>query len=331
MNENQYLPALGSFHIINDLAPLVHMIKAMSLTLTPKARQRLAWMDAYRECQNAARICRHFSIPLRTFWRWRKRYDPWDLKSLEDGSRKPKHFPRRTPWPVEQRVLALKAAHVRWGKEKLALVLERQGTHLSGKTCWRILKRHSRIVRYRTRKRKPLKPRVDWAEVRVPGDLVQVDAKYVSLNGMRLFQYTAIDVVSRFRHAEIHYALDQATTIRFLESVRQTASFKTRVVQTDNGSEFGKQVSAFLRTKGIRHVFSHVRRPQENAYVERSHRIDEEEFWSLGPFGTTVAELRSRFSLYLTQYNTERPSWALQGRTPVDVLADYHLQPCHMS
>ena len=63
------LPSLGSFHIIDDLAPLVHMIKAMSLTLSPPARQRLAWMDAHRECGNAAKVCRHFSIAgTQPFW-----------------------------------------------------------------------------------------------------------------------------------------------------------------------------------------------------------------------------------------------------------------------
>lgn len=322
----------GSFHIVNDLAPLARMMNVLSLQLSDKARSRLKWMDLYRECNNAAKVCRHFSIPLRTFWRWKRRYDPWDLKSLEDQSKKPKQSPRKTNWDVERNVIALKKAHPRWGKEKIALVLKSQGITISGKTCWRILKRRSLIVRYKTRKRKAPKPRVDWAQVRLPGDLIEVDTKYVSLHGRRMFQYTAIDVVSRWRHAEIHPAQDMATTVMFLSSVTAQAPFIVAVMQTDNGHEFGKVVTAWCRGRHIRHVFSHKARPVENGHVERSHRIDEEEFWSLGPGAVTVDDLRAKFADYMAMYNTLRPHWGLGGKTPVQALADYSLTaPCHMS
>jgi hypothetical protein len=58
---------LGSFHINRDLAPLVRMIRIMNRNLSAEARGRLAWMDAYRECGNAALVCRLFAVPLRTF------------------------------------------------------------------------------------------------------------------------------------------------------------------------------------------------------------------------------------------------------------------------
>lgn len=323
---------LSSFHLVNDLAPLVHMIKVMSLRLSDKARMRLQWMDAYRECGNAAQVCRHFSIPLRTFWRWQKRYDPWEVKSLEEKSRRPRHSPKKTHILLERRVLAIKAEHPRWGKEKIALVLKREGTVLSGKTVWKILKRHERIIRYRTRKRRAPKPRVDWASVRRPGDLVEVDTKYVSHHGRRMYQYTAIDVVSRIRHAEIHPVLDMATTIQFLGAVRTQTSFPITIIQTDNGHEFGKSVSRWCTDHGIRHVFSHKARPIENGHVERSHRIDEEEFWSIGAKGATLNDLRIHFAAYMDMYNTKRPHWGLGGKTPAEALASYSLsEPCHMS
>jgi transposase InsO family protein len=303
------------------------MIKTMSLELSDKARVRLKWMDAYRECGNAAAVCRHFSIPLRTFWRWKRRYDPWDLKSLEDRSRKPTRSPRRTPRERERLVLELKRRHPRWGAAKLALVLRtRQGVDPSAMTVWRILKRHGRIVRYRTRKRKPPKPRVNWAEVRLPGDLLQVDTKHATHLGRKAYQYTAIDVVTKDRRGDIFRTADMATTIRFLEAAVSAFGRKIVMVQTDNGPEFGREVTAWLRRRGIRHVFSHKRRPQENAYVERSHRIDEEEFWSLGGHGATFEDLRRNFAAYLAMYNTERPHWGLGGKTPAEALAAYSLK-----
>ncbi|MFH2062910.1 MAG: integrase core domain-containing protein [bacterium] len=295
----------------------------MSRTISDDARIRLAWMDSYRECGNAARVCRHFSIPLRTFWRWRRRYDPFDLASLECRRRGPKRPPARTPWEVERRVLALKREHPRWGRRKLALVLSREGAAPCGRTCGRILVRHGRSFRYRTRKRRAPKPRVRAAEMRLPGDLLQVDTKYVALGSRRLFQYTAVDVVSRWRHAEIHPELDSATAAAFLGSAAASAPFRVAAVQTDNGREFGRAFSRRASALGARHFFTHKARPTENGRVERSHRTDEEEFWSVGGHGATVADLRSSFSAYIAMYNNERPHWALGGKTPIEALAAY--------
>lgn len=322
----------GSFHIKDDLRGLRDMIKAFSLKLSVAARERLAWMDEYRLCQNAALVCRKFGVSECTFWRWRKRYDPWDLISLESRSRKPRRSPKKTPITTERMVLNLKRAHPRWGKEKLAFLLRQQGVLISGKTVWKILDRHRLNIRYHTRKRKAPKPRVNRALIHVPGDLAQVDTKFISLHGRRLYQYTFIDVISRWRHAEIHPSSDMATTITFLQGALKASHTTFSVLQTDNGHEFGRSVSAWLRKHNIRHVFSHKGRPVENAYVERSHRIDEEEFYSTGGNGSTIKELRENFANYISMYNTERPHWGLQGQTPMQFLNDYLTkQPCQMS
>ena len=89
----------SSFNLNWDLVGLWDMIKAFSLKLSREARERLAWMDCYRECGNASLICRKFGIARKSFYRWRKRYDPWDLTSLESFSRRPKHSPRMASTP----------------------------------------------------------------------------------------------------------------------------------------------------------------------------------------------------------------------------------------
>lgn len=307
-----------------DLAALSRMAKILSLELSIEARQRLKWMDLYRECGNAAQVCRHFSIPLRTFWYWKKRYDPWDLASLESRKRGPKHSPHKTGPSIERKVLSLKREHPRWGKEKLSLYLHREGVEVSASTVYRILKHHERIVPYRTKKRRAPKPRVDWAQVRSPGDLLQMDTKHLSLHGRKVYQYTIIDVVSRKRHIDAYRHSDMQTTIEFLETALPHFP-KVTTIQTDNGSEFGQAVTKWLKEHDIGHVFSHKKRPTENAYVERSHRIDEEEFYSLGNLGPTFEDLRRKLSDYLTMYNHRRPHWGLGGQTPEEVMASYSL------
>jgi len=60
----------------------------------------------------------------------------------------------------------------------------------------------------------------------------------------------------------------------------------------------------------------------ENGKVERSHRIDNEEFWGRHRFqDSEVAAVALRD--WETRYNYERFSLALQGRTPAEKLAAF--------
>src|SRR5258708_27530518 len=66
---------------------------AAGVTRLPKlsrdARQRVAWFDQYAKCGNIAKTCRHFGISRKTFHKWKQRYSPYLLSSLEDRSRRP--------------------------------------------------------------------------------------------------------------------------------------------------------------------------------------------------------------------------------------------------
>jgi transposase InsO family protein len=79
-----------------------------------------------------------------------------------------------------------------------------------------------------------------------------------------------------------------------------------------------------VQALGIRHRYIRPRRPQQNGKVERSHRIDHEEFWGrhrFADFDAAAVGLRA----WEARYNHERFSLALQGRTPAEKLAT--LQP----
>ena len=69
-----------------------------------------------------------------------------------------------------------------------------------------------------------------------------------------------------------------------------------------------------------RHRYIKPRRPQQNGKVERSHRIDGEEFWDLHEF-TDRADAEPRLRDGERRYNHERFSLALAGRTPAEKLA----------
>ena len=65
--------------------------------LSKQARQRLKWFDYYNSHDHNARLtCRHFDISPQTFYRWKGRYNPRHLESLEGRSHRPKHVRQPT-------------------------------------------------------------------------------------------------------------------------------------------------------------------------------------------------------------------------------------------
>src|SRR5438445_129228 len=61
--------------------------------LSREARVRLDWMDFYHRCRNVARTCRHFGISRQTFYRWHRRYNSYNLTTLEARSPPPSSPP----------------------------------------------------------------------------------------------------------------------------------------------------------------------------------------------------------------------------------------------
>jgi transposase InsO family protein len=72
--------------------------------------------------------------------------------------------------------------------------------------------------------------------------------------------------------------LNQTTAIRFVDYLLEKLPFSVDVIQTDNGAEFSSRFHYHVLDKGIGHVYIKPATPRLNGKVERSHRIDQEEF-----------------------------------------------------
>ena len=100
--------------------------------------------------------------------------------------------------------------------------------------------------------------------------------------------------------------------------------FPIRRLQCDNGTEFPLAFALTVQEAGIKLRYIEPRRPDQNGKVERSHRVDNEEFWtrySFSSFDQATAALRD----WERVYNFERFSMALHGETPAEKL--YRLLP----
>ena len=114
----------------------------------------------------------------------------------------------------------------------------------------------------------------------MPGELVQIDVK--CLEGRKRFQYTAIDVVSKWRYLHAYQKFNQKKSVNFIRKLipkaRKKGILVTRI-QTDNGSEFQSVFTEYLKGAGIKHQYTWVRTPNQNGCVERSHRTGDDEFY----------------------------------------------------
>jgi len=115
---------------------------------------------------------------------------------------------------------------------------------------------------------------------------------------------------------------DQKTAIAFIDHVLSKLPFQVERVQTDNGSEFGTSFHWHLLDKGIDHVKIKPRTPRLNGKVERSHRIDSEEFYRLleGQVIDDTHLFTDKLQEWEDYYNYHRPHGALGGQTPYERL-----------
>lgn len=109
-----------------------------------------------------------------------------------------------------------------------------------------------------------------------------------------------------------------------------TFPFQIRKIQVDNGTEFPLLFALTCQDLGVRVRYIRPRRPEQNGKVERSHRIDEEEFW--GRYAGQDFDVASEgLAAWEHRYNHERFSMALHGRTPMEKLAAMLAPPLVMA
>jgi putative transposase len=326
--------------IISGTAPGVLRLAGRGWELSAQARRRLKWMDYYeRHGHNGRLTCRHFDISPQTFYRWRRRYDHLNLRTLEDRSRRPCR--RRQPtWSTElaQAVLRLRKEYPRWGKDKLVVLLQREGWSVSTSMVGRILRRLREQGVLIDPPRQPVSARKrPWLRpyavrkpkdygVAFPGDLVQVDTLDLRpLPGVVLKQFTARDVVSRWDVLMVASRATAQAARRFLDTLEERTPFPVRAIQVDGGSEFQAAFEEACQQRGIRLFLLPPRSPKLNGHVERANRTHAEEFYEVADLPWGVAELNQHALAWERVYNTVRPHQALGYKTPKQFLEEFAL------
>jgi transposase InsO family protein len=294
--------------------------------LARAAAHRLAIIRHAQEVTgNVSLTCRYFGITRQAYYIWLRRYQEQGLEGLRDRSRRPHVSPNATKAEVVGKIIYLRQSY-HFGPHKIAMYLKRyHDIELSPSGIWRILHRldmsrlpsSQRYRRHRERWKRYEKPE--------PGHRVQVDVKFIApLPGSRrkYYQFTAIDDCTRLRVLRIYDRLNQQTAIQFLDYVLAKLPFRVERIQTDNGAEFQSAFHYHVLDRGIGHVYIRPATPRLNGKVERSHRIDAEEFYRMldGVVIDHAGVFNERLREWEDFYNFNRPHGGLGGQTPYERL-----------
>lgn len=300
--------------------------------------ERLRWVLPIAQGEvrlvDAAKVCPYGK---RTLERWVAAYEKGGRAGLEPKSTEPKRYRIETPISLKERIIAIRKETKKCA-QKIHWQLEKEGVPIDTRTIGKILKKEGLVRKYRVKK---VKYRYLRAE-RKPGELVEIDVKYVpgKIANKRYFQYTAIDTASRWRHLAIYEGESTSHAIRFLSEVMERFRYPVRAIKTDNHPTFTnyylgttqrsdmtvKTVHAldrFSAAQGIVHYLIDPGKPAQNGTVERSHREDEEKFYQQNAF-RDFTDLQKKLRQWNIYYN-DLEHCGLNGKSPNEFLADYQL------
>ncbi|MDD3548734.1 MAG: IS481 family transposase [Candidatus Pacebacteria bacterium] len=263
---------------------------------------------------------------------WLALYRSYGIEGLRNRSTRPKTHPKETPIRIKERILELRKEKKRCAL-KLGWELEDEGIKIHHRTIGKILKAEGLTRRYRTRK-------INWKYVRIPfkrGELVEIDVKFVpdKIEGKKYYQFTAIDCASRWRYLQAYENADNVSAISFLKELINAADFKIQAIKTDNGSCFTNRYTGYNKSTDplnprlhafdvlcnelkIPHYLIDPGKPQQNAFVERSRREDQEKFYEQTHF-KSFEELKYKLRIWNTEYNNTKHC-GLNGKTPNQAL-----------
>jgi len=285
-------------------------------------------LEYERDEQTMTELCQSFGVARETGYVWLRRYRAWGVAGLLELNRGAQRHPNQTPAEIEQRVLELRQAHMRWGPRKLKRVLERDQPGRrwpAASTMGELLKREGLVVA-RKKRRKTAPYTQPLAHADGPNRVWCADFKgwFRTGDGERIDPLTISDAHSRY--------LLRCQAVAKTDTERVQAIFEAafrqyglpQAIRTDNGPPFASTAIAGLSRLavwwiklGIVAERIEAGQPQQNGRHERMHRTLKEE--AAMPAAEDRRAQQRKLESFRQEYNEVRPHEALAMATPASV------------
>jgi putative transposase len=260
-------------------------------------------IKVYQQTKNKSLTARIFKTHLCVVRELIKRFEQEGEEGLKNRSRRPKNSPHKTPVHIEGMILT-EREKTGYGRDRIARNLSVRGIPVNPSTVRYVLRRYHASAKYkwsRYRKKQrfydfeqlhPLEHfEVDLKEIYDQSTLSQETIHHAQSIHIPPYQCTAIDIKTRIRFLSYSYEKTFSNGLAFMLSllyfVRMSGIEHRLTFQTDNGEEFGgksvdkldylnRQIFGPLQARLI-----HIPKGKKgwNAFVERSHQTDDNEFY----------------------------------------------------
>lgn len=283
----------------------------------------------YRDGNPISFVCRRYKCSKASLMRWNKKFDG-SKESLIDNSHR----------PLSKHPNAHTKEELYWIKNYIRRNPNISLCELYGKL--RVEKGYSRhacslfrIVRklkypINTEYQKKYTPK-KYDTPTIIGIKWQLDVKvvpkqcYTGKLPDKFYQYTIIDEASRERFIYPYKEQSSYSTVDFVKRAITYFGYKPKIIQTDNGQEFTHikrtdkihPLDNLLYSLNITHKLIKPRTPRHNGKVERSHRNDQQRFYSYLKF-YSYDDLLLQMKFYLKRSNNI-PMQTLNWLSPLEM------------
>src|SRR5216683_3827370 len=275
-------------------------------------------------------LCERYEITRQTGYVWLRRYREGGVTGLVEQSRAARRHRNQMPEEIEQRVLELRQAHMRWGPRKLKHILERDEPGRSwpaASTIGALLQREGLVVPRRKRRR--TEPYTEpLAHADGPNRVWCADFKgwFRTGDGERIDPLTISDAYSRY--------LLRCQAVEKTDTQRARAIFEAAfreyglpaAIRTDNGAPFAStavgglsRLAVWWMKLGIVVERIEAGHPEQNGRHERMHRTLKQE--TAMPAEKNRRAQQHAFDRFREEFNQVRPHEALDMETPAAVYA----------
>ena len=291
--------------------------------------EKLRFILEYERGEHSmSELCQRYQVARETGYVWLRRYRETGIAGLLERSRAALRHPNQTPAAVEQAVLELRQAHMRWGPRKLKRILQRDEPGRqwpAASTIGALLRREGLVVARKKRAHTPPYS-APLAHAQQANRVWCADFKgcFRTTDGARIDPLTISDAHSRY--------LLRCQAVAKTDTARVHAVFEAafreyglpEAIRTDNGAPFASRAPAGLSRLAVwwiklgivpeRIAAGH---PEQNGRHERLHRTLQQE--AAEPPAANRRQQQRALDHFRQQYNEVRPHEALQMRTPAEV------------
>ena len=233
---------------------------------------------------------------------------------------------RREDRPVRERIKEIAAVRIRYGFERVFILLRREGWKDNHKRVYRIYKEEGLNLRSkRPRRSKSGAHRLERIKFTRINQCWSMD--FVADNLFDGRKFRALTLVDNFSRKCLTIRVGQSIkgidVVSIMNDVKQYYRVVPERIQVDNGSEFiSKDFDRWAYENNVTLDYSRPGKPTDNAFIESFNGSFRDECLNVHWF-LSLEDAGEKIEAWRQEYNTFRPHSSLDGMTPEQVV-DLH-------